>query len=236
MHPILQQLRGGLIVSCQADPGDPLRDPHITAAMAQAAVLGGAVGIRASGPEDTAAIRSAVRLPIIGIYKYDLPGFQVRITPTVALAVEIAQAGADLIALDATQRPHPGGIEAGDLIKQVKAKTGKPVLVDISTLHEGLRAAEAGADAILPTLSGYTDYSPQRTEPYFELIEELASRLSVPVIAEGRIAMPAQAVQALALGAWAVCVGSAITRPRWIAEQFATALLRKGSNEKDAVV
>lgn len=236
MHPILQQLRGGLIVSCQADPGDPLRDPHIMAAMARAAVLGGAVGIRASGPEDIAAIRSAARLPIIGIYKYDLPGFQVRITPTVALAAEIAQAGADLIALDATQRPHPGGIEAGDLIKQVKAKTGKPVLADISTLQEGLRAAEAGADAILPTLSGYTDHSPQRTEPDFELIEELASRLSVPVIAEGRIATPAQAVQALALGAWAVCVGSAITRPRWIAEQFATALLRKGSNEKDAVV
>ncbi len=228
IHPVLEQLHGGLVVSCQPDAADrehdPMNAPAIMAALARAAMLGGAVGIRADSPVDIAAIRAAVRAPIIGIYKFDLPGFQVRITPTVDHAIQIAHAGADVIALDATQRPRPGGLSVAELIAQVKARTGKPIAADVSTFEEGLHAAEVGADAILPTLAGYTDYSRNLPEPDFELIEKLVTHLSVPVIAEGKIATPAQAARALELGAWAVCVGSAITRPRWITTQFVAAL------------
>jgi len=227
-HPLLEQVRCGLIVSCQPDASDrtsdPMNSPSIMAALAHAAVLGGAVAIRADGVQDIAAIRAAVTVPLIGIYKHDIPGYQVRITPSVEHAIKIANAGADMIALDATKRPRPGGLSAAELIAQVKMQTGKPVLADVATFEEGLQAAEGGADAVLPTLAGYTDYSQNLPGPAFELIERLAKELNVPVIAEGRIATPAQAAHALELGAWAVCVGSAITRPQWITEQFVASI------------
>ncbi len=225
IHPLFEKLRGGLIVSCQPDAADrehdPMNSPAIMAALARAAILGGAIGIRADAPADIAAIRAVVRVPIIGIYKFDLPGFQVRITPTIDCAIQIANAGADVIALDATQRPRPDDLSVAEIIAQVKAKTGKLVVADVSTFEEGIHAAEVGADAILPTLAGYTDYSRNLPGPDFELIEKLAKTLRVPLIAEGKISTPDQAAHALDLGAWAVCVGSAITRPRWITEQFA---------------
>jgi N-acylglucosamine-6-phosphate 2-epimerase len=228
IHPILQRLHGGLIVSCQPDADDrehdPLNSPGIMAALARAAVLGGAVGIRADGPADIAAIRAAVIVPLIGIYKAEIQGFPVRITPTLEHAIHVANAGADVIALDATQRPRPGGMGVAEMIAQVKRQTGKPVFADVSTFEEGVFAAKAGADAILTTLAGYTDYSHYSPDPDFELIQKLADQLDVPVIAEGRITTPAQAARALELGAWAVCVGSAITRVRWITEQFVKAM------------
>jgi N-acylglucosamine-6-phosphate 2-epimerase len=228
IHAVLEKLRGGLIVSCQPDASDrehdPINSPTIMAALARAAVLGGAVGIRADSPADIAAIRAATSVPIIGIYKFDIPGFQVRITPTVEHAIQISNAGSDVIALDATNRPRPNGLSVQDIITQVKMQTGRPIAADVSTFEEGMYAAQVGADAVLPTLAGYTDYSRNLPEPDFELIEKLAQHLDVPVIAEGKIATPAQAARALELGAWAVCVGSAITRPRWITEQFARAI------------
>jgi len=112
------------------------------------------VGIRADSPADIAAIRAAVSVPIIGIYKFDIPGFQIRITPTVEHAIQIADAGADAIALDATRRPRPNGLSVADMVAQVKAQTGKLVFGDVSTFEEGPHAAEVGADAILPTLAG----------------------------------------------------------------------------------
>jgi N-acylglucosamine-6-phosphate 2-epimerase len=217
-------LRGGLVVSCQPEVDDRENDPmnraEIMAALAAAAWRGGAAGIRADGPAHITAIRAAVPLPIIGIYKYDLPGFAVRITPTLALAQQLAAAGADMIALDATLRPRPEGDTPGGFIRRVSAETGLPVLADVSTYEEGLAAAEAGAAAVATTLSGYTPYSPQLAGPDFELIERLAGALRIPVIAEGRIAAPEQAAQALQCGAWAVTVGSAITRPRTITAGF----------------
>lgn len=228
VNPILEQIRGGLVVSCQPDASDrehdPMNSPIIMAALARSAVLGGAIGIRADSPADIAAIRAAVHVPIIGIYKFDIAGFQVRITPTVEHAIQIANAGADVIALDATQRPRPQGLSVAEIIAQVKAQTGKLVAADVSTFEEGAHAAQVGADAVLPTLAGYTDYSRNLPGPDFELIEKLAKQLSVPVIAEGKISTPAQAARALEIGAWAVCVGSAITRPRWITERFLSAL------------
>jgi len=224
LSSLFAKLRHGLIVSCQAAPDEPLYGAVHMAAMARAAVMGGAVAIRANSPAVIAAIRAAVTLPIIGLYKVDLPGFEVRITPTLGHAEEIAAAGADLIALDATLRPHPNGLTAADLIARVRQVTGRPVLADISTLEEGLAAAQAGAEVIATTLSGYTAYSPNQAEPDFELIRRLAPALSVPLIAEGRITTPEQAAQALALGAHAVVVGSAITRPQEITERFVAGL------------
>ena len=194
------------------------------AAMARAAVEGGAVGIRANTPPDIQAVRRVVNLPIIGIFKVDLSGFDVRITPRLTDAVQIAQAGADIIGLDATDRPRPDGESSASLIQVVKQAVGCPVMADVSNFEEGLAAAQAGADLVGTTLSGYTLNSPHQEGPDFDLIERLARVLPVPVIAEGRIATPAQARQALELGAYAVVVGAAITRPQWITRQFTRAL------------
>ena len=214
----------GLIVSCQALPDEPLFGSQHMAAMARAAGLGGAVAIRANGPEDIAAIRAAVELPIIGLFKEELPGCEVRITPTLAHADQIARAGADIIAFDATRRARPGNLTIKQMIDHIHEKLGKPALADVSALDEGLAAVEAGADFVATTLSGYTSYSPFQPGPDFDLLEQLVQKLNLPVIAEGRISTPEQAAQALKLGAHAVVVGGAITRPQWITAQFADVL------------
>ena len=230
LSDLTTRLHAGLIVSCQALPGEPLFGAGMMAAMARAAVSAGSVAIRANGPADIAAIRAEVAVPIIGIYKLDLPGFEVRITPTLESALQVAGAGADLIALDATLRPHPEG-SAQALIEQIHRHTGLTVLADVSTLQEGLAAAACGAEFVATTLSGYTADSPAQPGPDFSLLEQLVTALGpqgLPVIAEGRITMPEQAARALALGAHAVVVGSAITRPQVIAARFVDALKKAG--------
>ena len=223
MNAVIQKLKGGLIVSCQAPEGTPLHGSAIMAAMAKAAEIGGAVGIRANGPEDIRAIRAAVSLPIIGIYKIRLPDYETYITPTIEAAREVMDAGADIIAVDATLRPHPKGLSAAELIARIKA-IGLPVMADISTFEEGVSAADAGADIVATTMSGYTPYSPRTEEPDFELIERLFAAVDVPIIAEGKIWTPEQARKAIDLGAHAVVVGTAITRPHVVTERFVKAL------------
>ena len=221
---LLNRLHHQLIVSCQPDSldreHDPMNHPLIMAALAQAAALGGAAGIRADSPADIRAIRQVVSLPIIGIYKHDLQGFDVRITPMLEDALLVAEAGADAIAVDATNRPRAQGLSAGEYIRQVQKASGLPIFADIATFEEGIAAAEAGADAVLTTLAGYTHGQTEPDEPDFNLISKLAAKLNVPVIAEGHINTPEQAARALAEGAWAVTVGSAITRPRFITQKF----------------
>ncbi len=217
---LLAALHHGLIVSCQAEAHEALHGAQHMAAMARAAREGGAAGIRANSPADIKAIRAVVNLPIIGIYKEDLPGFAVRITPTLQHACQVEEAGADLIAIDATARPHPDGLALAHRIHAIQKNTGRLVMADISTQDEGLAAEAAGADLIATTLSGYTEASPRDSEPDFELVRQLAQKVSVPVIAEGRIATPEQAAEALRCGAFAVVVGSAITRPQWITARF----------------
>lgn len=218
----IDQVRGRLIVSCQALASEPLHGSQIMARMAVAARQGGAVGIRANSPEDIRAIREAVNLPIIGLYKDGDSG--VYITPNLRHARAVAQAGADIIALDATQRPRPNGEQLSDIIAAIHVEMDKLVLADVSTLEEGIAAVQMGADFVAPTLSGYTDYSPKLDGPNFDLIRELAQRVKVPVIAEGHIRTPEEARAALDAGAMAVVVGSAITRPQWITAQFAAVL------------
>lgn len=220
---VIARLERGLIVSCQATEDTPFHGPVFMAAMARAAEMGGAVGIRANGPADIAAIKNSVHLPIIGIWKVVYEGYEPYITPTLEDARQIAEAGADIIALDATLRPHPRDLSAQQLIAEVKT-LGLPVMADISTFEEGIAAAEAGADIVATTMSGYTRYSPQSDQPDFKLIEELARALSIPVIAEGKIGTPDQARRAIDLGAFAVVVGAAITQPWTITEKFSSAL------------
>lgn len=216
-------LHGGLIVSCQALPHEALFGPEIMARMAVAAEGGGAVGIRANSPADIAAIRAITALPLIGLSKVEVAGYEVYITPTLSEALAVSEAGADIVALDATDRMHPEGTTA-DFLHRVREATGKPVLADISTFDEALTAQDAGADFISTTMSGYTPYSPQGEGPDIDLVRRLASALTVPLIAEGRIATPEQARAALDAGAWAVVVGGAITRPQQITARFARAL------------
>jgi N-acylglucosamine-6-phosphate 2-epimerase len=216
----LESLRGRLVVSCQALADEPLFGAEIMARMALAAQIGGAVGIRANSPADIRAIRAAVRLPIIGLYKDHLPGYDVYITPTLAHARQVAEAGADIISIDATRRPHPDGLPLEELVRRIKVETGCPVLADISTLEEALNAERCGADLVASTLSGYTPYSPPIPGPDLELVAQMAAQLRVPALAEGRYASPEQAAEAIRRGAYAVIVGGAITRPAEITARF----------------
>ena len=217
------KFKHGLIVSCLAMTGEPLFGSEYMAAMASAAYAGGAKAIRANKPEDIAAIRAQVDLPIIGLYRVRLPGYSVSITPTIAHAEQIAAAGADMIEMDASQLPHPEGLLVEELIRQVKKLTQKPVIADVATSMEGVLAANMGADAVMTTLAGYHPDG-QTGEPDYALIGSLAKRLHIPLIAYGRINSPDRAKKALEMGAFAVVVGSPITRPHLITERFVKAM------------
>jgi N-acylglucosamine-6-phosphate 2-epimerase len=219
---ILRRLRGGLVVSCQAPPGDPLHGPTFTAAMARTAVLGGAVGIRADGPADVQAVREAVDVPVIGLWKQGAQG--VYITPTVDHARAVAEAGAEIVAIDATGRPRPDRSTVPKVVAGLRRTHRCLVMADVSTVEEGAAAVTAGVDLVATTLSGYTPYSRQRPGPDLELVAALAARVEVPVVAEGRIATPQEARAALDAGAWTVVVGGAITRPQLITARFVAAL------------
>jgi N-acylglucosamine-6-phosphate 2-epimerase len=216
----IEQVQGQLIVSCQALAHEPLHGAEIMARMALAAVQGGAAAIRANSPVDIAAIRKVVTLPIIGLYKDDIAGYPVYITPTLRHALAVAEAGADVIAIDATARPRPEPGTLADFIGRIHMQTGLPVLADISTMAEGIAAVEAGADLVSTTMSGYTADSPTQREPDLELVANLSRAIPAPLLAEGRYRTPQQASDALAVGALAVVVGGAITRPQEITKYF----------------
>jgi N-acylglucosamine-6-phosphate 2-epimerase len=205
-------LSGGLIVSCQASEEESLFGAEIMAKMAIAAVQGGAVAIRANSPVDIAAIRRVVSVPIIGLWKRDLPGYAVRITPRLDDALALVDAGADIIALDATARPHPEG-SATDLIASVVARTRVPILADVAAASEAAAAVEAGAAFAASTLSGYLGGTVP-SEPDLDLVAAISEQVGRErTIAEGRYRTGAQVAAALRAGALAVCVGGAITRP-----------------------
>ena len=215
----------GLIVSAQARSDNPLHGPAFMAAMARAAEQAGAVAIRANGPADIAAIRAAVALPVIGIQKVFAEGEAVYITPSADAARDVAAAGAQVVAYDATHRPRRGDTPA-TVLAAIHA-AGCAGFADIATLDEGLAAADMGADYVATTLSGYTDATRRDdAAPDLALVTALAGRLSVPVIAEGRFSTPDRARAALEAGPHAVVVGTAITNPREIARGFVAALSR----------
>jgi N-acylglucosamine-6-phosphate 2-epimerase len=189
----------------------PLHDPQVIAAMAQAAVNRGAVGVRLDTPAHVQAVRRQITAPIIGLWKRQIPGFEVYITPQFDHAAAIADAGADIIAIDATLRQRPAGETVESLIQQIHTKLGKAVMADVDTLEAAIAAAKAGADLVGTTLYGYTPATQQQEPPGFDLLTEMVKALEVPVICEGGIASPQMARRAIDLGAYAVVVGTAIT-------------------------
>ena len=225
MNNVFEKWRGGLIVSCQAPAGSPLAKPEIIAAFAETAELGGAVGVRIDAPENVRAVKQKVTIPVLGIYKLIAEGSNVYITPTFRTALEIAAAGADVIALDATSRARPNGETLEVIVQKIRAgESGKMLAADVATFEEGVSAAEKiGFDAVITTLSGYTDETKHIAGPDFALVEKLAARLGVPVICEGRLRSPQDVKRAFDCGAFAVVVGNAITGIDHLVEQFAAA-------------
>ena len=222
MQQVIHKLKGGLIVSCQAGPESALHGPLFMGAMAHEAERGGACGLRIDGPADVAAARQTTQLPIIGINKRKYPGIASYITVTFELAQEVVAAGANLIAMDGTGRPLPGGVTLQQLISRIHEELGVPIMADVSSLNEGIAAVQAGADIVATTMSGYTPNS-RKAIPYtpdFELLRELVANVTVPVIVEGRVTTPEQLAECFALGAHAVCIGGAITNPTSITERF----------------
>ncbi|MEO8394744.1 MAG: N-acetylmannosamine-6-phosphate 2-epimerase [Chloroflexota bacterium] len=227
MNSLIESLSGKLIVSCQALPDEPLYGSVYMTAMARAAAMGGAAGIRANGADDIAAIHAAVALPILGIHKRRGTGFDVYITPDYADARLVVEAGAQIVALDGSALPRPGGEALPDIIGRIHSDLHVPVMADCSCLEDALYAEAAGADIIATTLAGYTKHGrPAQPGPDFDLISELVQRIQKPVIAEGRIHEPREVAEAFERGAFAVVVGTAITRPSEITRRFVAALPR----------
>jgi len=220
---ILEKIRGGLIVSCQALEDEPLYSSMIMGKMAVAAELGGAVGIRANTVEDICEIRKNVDLPIIGIIKKVYGNNDVYITPTMEEVNKLIESPCDIIAFDATKRSRPKEESLFNIILEIK-KAGKLAMADISTIEEGITAYELGVDIISTTLSGYTTYSPNLQEPDYQLITNLAQNTNIPIIAEGRITTPMQLVKCIKCGAFSIVVGGAITRPQLITKSFTEAI------------
>ncbi|MBF9688907.1 N-acetylmannosamine-6-phosphate 2-epimerase [Bifidobacterium dentium] len=220
MYPAIEAIKGGLVVSCQAYPGEPLRHPETMAQMAMAAVEGGAVGIRCQGLSDIAAIKGQVEVPVIGIWKDGREG--VYITPTLRHARCCASAGADIVAIDATGRPRPDGRTYADTVRALHDE-GIVVMADCGSFADAERAVEAGSDIISTTLSGYTGERKKTDGPDFDLLRRMVAAFgdATPVLCEGRIHTPDQLTQVMAVGAWAAVVGTAITHPTSITRWFA---------------
>ena len=212
--------RGDLIVSCQADDASPFAAPEFIRALALAAVQGGARGLRLEGAANIRAVRGVTELPIIGLIKRRSVFEPIYITPERSDVAAIADAGADIVAFDATLRERP--VAVAELVRETHAR-GLVALADIATVDDAEHAIKAGAELVSTTLSGYTDSSPQQAGPDLELIAALAAR-GIHPLAEGRIRTPDEAAEALRRGAHAVVVGGAITRPDLLTARFAGAL------------
>jgi N-acylglucosamine-6-phosphate 2-epimerase len=240
---LIERLRGGLIVSCQAKAGEPTRGPSFAAAFARAAELGGAVAVRVNGPQDTAAVRAAVRLPVIAIAKQPDPAGRTVITPSLAAVAELVEAGADLVAIETGPRQRPGGLSGRELVAEVRRRFAIPVMADVATLAEGLEAA-AYCDLVATTLARADPevrhavraappaeqtrlwLADSLEPPALDLVRRLTAACGRPVVAEGRFWTPEQVREAFAAGAHAVVVGTAITRPNVITARFVAATPR----------
>ncbi len=228
---LLSLIKGQLIVSAQALQDEPLycESMSLMPFMARAAKQAGVVAIRTNSVRDVMGIKQETQLPVIGLIKKQYEGFSQHITVSMAEVDDLVLAGADIIALDCTNRPRVDGRTVGEFIQAIKTKYPNVILMgDISTFEEGVYASEHGIDLVGTTLSGYTPYTPKLDGPDYELVQSLATHLNIPVIAEGRIHTPEQAVKMLELGAHSVVVGGAITRPYEITMRFMNAI-KEGS-------
>ena len=223
---ILDKIKGGLIVSCQALESEPLYDSYIMSKMALAAKLGGAVGIRANTVVDIKAIKEKVDLPLIGIIKQEYDDSDVYITPTMKEVDALVETGCEIIAIDATNRLRPNGETLEAFFTKVREKYPNQLfMADTSCFDEGKKAEELGFNLIGTTMAGYTPYTKGTSLPDFNLMQRYVSELHTPVIAEGGIWVPEQLKKAIDIGVHSAVVGTAITRPRDITKHFAEVLL-----------
>ena len=221
---VLEKIKNGLIVSCQARVGGPLDDPLVLAAMAKAAEEGGAVGIRANWPQNIGAIKERVNIPIIGIYKEEYPDSDVYITPTYQEARQLIELGVEIIALDATMRERPCGQSLQQLLSAMRSKSDVLIMGDISTYQEAVNADKLGFDLVATTLLGYTEETKGDKVPDMELVHQISANIKVPLIVEGRIHTLNQAAAALSAGAHAVVIGTAITDISWVTSYYLKAM------------
>ncbi|MBQ1866652.1 MAG: N-acetylmannosamine-6-phosphate 2-epimerase [Bacteroidales bacterium] len=230
-------MKGGLIVSCQVQPDDPVYSIDFVVKMAKAAKWGGAVGLRANSPDQIAAIKKEVDLPLIGLWKIWHDDTDVFITPTLEAAKAVWAAGADIIALDCTDQITHEGRPAWELLPVLKkAIPEAPVFADVSNYDEAARAVSLGADIVGPTLYGYTEATKHISEPDFREFARMCRDFKdkACVIMEGHIYTPEDAMKVLYLGAHSVVVGSAITRPHLITKRFVELLGGYKDNWRDA--
>lgn len=225
MNDILNRIKGTVVVSVQAMPNEPLYLEQCMIGMMKSVVNGGAGALRLAGARDVKNAKKLFNLPIIGLTKPNIipKNYKelVYITPNIKDVIELVEAGADVIATDATQRKRPNNEKLQDLIKYIHINK-RLAMADISTLEEGLNAKDLGADIISTTLAGYTLESANSpaNEPDFELLKQLVGQTQLPVVLEGRIWEPEQVNKAFELGAHCVVIGSAITRPQLITKRF----------------
>ena len=219
---VLNRIKGGLIVSCQALEDEPLHSSFIMSRMAVAAMQGGAKGIRANSVSDINEIKKTVSLPIIGIIKQVYDHCPVFITPTIKEVDALVDCGCDIIATDATARTRPDGETLLQFVSKIKAKYPHQLLMaDCATYDEGMEAAKIGFDLIGTTLSGYTEESKDAPVPNYHMLSGLVYNCGKPVIAEGNIWSPQELKMAKNCGIFAAVVGSVITRPMLITQRFA---------------
>lgn len=232
MNKLIEQLKGGMIVSCQAEGDDPFNaDPEYMALFARAAEMGGAIGIRTQGIAKLEAIKRATKLPVIGLLKGQFADGTVKITGSYSEVEQLINAKSDIVAIDGTFRKREG-LTGPEFIKSVKQRYGCLVLADIATYAEAKACEEAGADCVSTTLNGYTPDTMQYHDgPNYEVLKECVNGLSIPVFAEGRYNTPAEAGEAMKFGAFAVISGTAITRPRVITQWF-VAEINKVTNKQ----
>ncbi len=224
-YELFRKIKGGLIVSCQALQTEPLHSSYIMSRMAYAAQEGGAVGIRANTPEDIAAIRQTVNLPVIGLYKAEYPDSEVYITPTMREIDALMEVHPDVIAMDATDRRRPVGTGIESLIEQAKEKYPDMLfMADCSCYEDALRAQELGFDIAGTTLRGYTPATKGIGIPDYELLHQMTRQLTIPVIAEGGVWEVGELKRIFTEPVLAAVIGTAITRPREITRRFVEAI------------
>ncbi|MCT4702822.1 N-acetylmannosamine-6-phosphate 2-epimerase [Enterobacteriaceae bacterium H20N1] len=225
---MLSQIEGKLIVSCQALDNEPLHSPFIMSRMALAAAQGGASALRANSLIDVKTIMELVDLPVIAIIKRDYPGSDVYITPTLKEVDELMAVNPAMIAMDATGHRRPGELDLRALVEAVRKRYPELLLMaDIATVDEARYAAEIGFDCVGTTLHGYTKETKGQilANNDCQFLRDVLAAVNVPVIAEGNVETPEMAAHCLELGAHAVVVGGAITRPQQITRRFVNAMV-----------
>jgi len=222
-HQILTRLRGGLIVSVQAEAGSPLNEPATIAMLARVAVRNGAAGIRAEGAARLGAVRRAIdETPLIGLVKRAYPGYGPYITATARELAEVAAARCDIVAFDATGRPRPDGASVAATIAAIQSR-GAVAMADCADADDIRRARDAGADIVATTLCGYTEATHGAALPALDLVR-FAAATGAFVVCEGGVGTPADLAAAFAAGANAVVVGTAITNVDVLVRRFASEL------------